>query len=253
MIKDNKKKSPAKKGPAKKGPGGAAGKAKAALQAKKPGGGKKNQPKIKGSIGKKAKKGGMAMDVEMGGAGSARKKGAKKKGVAGKIADTLKARISAAVARRGGTVNGKSKGKATTPTKASDIKITIKGGAGGGGFAFKPTKGSRGGSSAGKGGNGGRGGGGARGLGGSLKAMMGRAKSAGGILKPGQQQQSRKSPGGGLAGIGKKKAAKARTVVVGAGKSVAKAIGGRGGGRGKGRGGGGRAGKSFAQRFGGRR
>jgi len=253
----------AAKKPAKKAPGGGAkGKVKAAKVGgkKSPAGKAPGKAKLTGAVGKKAlKKQKMnAMDVEMGGMGKGKNAKSKKKGVAGKLADTLKARIAAAVQRRGGTVS--SQRKTATPTKAADIKITISGKGGGsaggkvpGGFAFKPMGG---------GANGGRGKGVGRGKGkgGGLMAMMrGKQGGRGGggtprIVKPGQQQQSKgKAPGGRPQGIGKK----ARKVVVGGTKQLAGVIGGGRGGKGKGGGrgskkGGGRGGKTLAQRFGGR-
>lgn len=237
------KNSAATKKPAKKAPGGAKGKVSAMMKSKAPGGKGKNGA-LKGAVGKKSKRPMKAMDVEMGVVGK-KGKGKKAKGVAGKLTDTLKARIAAAVSKRGGTIAGQRKG--TTPTKAADIKITISGKGGGaaaagrapgGGFMFKPLKGQ------GRGGVGGNKGG-ARPRGGSM-------------VKPGTQQQSaRKALGGKLSGIGKK-AQKTRKVVVGSAKTLAGAIAGRGRGKGKGGGrggkkaGGGRGGKTLAQRFGGR-
>ena len=166
------------------------------------------------------------MDIEMPMVPSVRPRIKKKAGVAVKMSDTLKARIQSAVSRRGGTVLGKKnaspRGKASTPTKASDIKITIQGGATGRApgkvaAAMAKAKG-RG----GKGKGGGRGGGGRGGKGGA-------------IVMPGMAQRVKNTVGA----ITKK----ARTVAV---------VGGRGG-RGAGKGGRGRAGLTLAQRFGGGR
>jgi hypothetical protein len=184
-------KTKAAKAKAGKGPAGKQGKAGKAA---------KGSAQLKSAVGKKQKTKGalkagkMDVDMKPAGKGAKKKKGAGGAAKAGgKVNDTLKARIQAAVARRGGKVQAK---QAAPKANPKDIKITIMGRQNSGAFTFnKPGRGqNRGGAAAGRG--------------------------RGGIIKPGMQKAK-----AGLQGIGKK-VGKARKVVVGGGRAPVRAPGG---------------------------